>query len=243
MSTPQLKVDSVVYMKPDELVFAAANRIVDMRHVSRLKASMQEENLLHVNPIKINPKREIIDGQHRVTAAMYLKLKAVPCLVVQANVHDAQRLNRNSKNWDLKDFAHYWAQQGKAEYQTFLDFVEQTGLVPSIAVEILGPTHSGRSNSNFRKGIWNIGKADHAYAFMDAIEMFKPYLHEYRRRAFVRAFWKMYNTLGKRYDQQRMLHKVSVVGLRRTVDMHNYLDQLQNAYNYHVKVKERVMFV
>lgn len=169
------KVNTIVRLDPKELVFVAGNRIVDEKHVAKLKADIQQKNLLHINPIKINTKGHIIDGQHRIRASLELGLKSVTCLVVAATIHDAQPLNQHSKNWTGMDFANYWAKQGNKEYQAYLDFVNVSGMHPSVGLEILGTT-GGRDTNNFKKGTFKVRSIDYAYRFCDKLELFKPFL-------------------------------------------------------------------
>lgn len=235
------KVDTIITVDPNELKFDASNRIADERHVARLKSALQEENLLHVNPIKINTKGIIIDGQHRCKAAIELGLKFVTCLVVSASIHDAQRLNQNSKNWNSLDFANYWAKEGKKPYQDFIDFVAITGIVPSVCIEILS-SGGGRHMRNFKKGAFSVPHIETAYRFIDKLEGFKELLpRDYNKRGFIRALWNVVNNKAFHYDHKRMLHKAQVVGLRTAASTEGYLEQLENAYNW--KVRDKVRFV
>lgn len=236
------KVDTVMLLDPQELIFVAGNRIVDERHVGKLKAAISEENLLHINPIKVNHKGEIIDGQHRIRAALELGLKKVTCLIVGATVHDAQRLNQHSKNWSAMDFANYWAKQGKNDYKEYIEFVQITGINPSVGLEILS-TVGGRHMNNFKRGIFRIRSLDYAYRFFDKLELFKPFLpRDYNKRSFIRALWSVHNSKKFQVEYERLLHKLKIVGLRTTSTTENYLVQLEEAYNYKVKQEEKVRF-
>lgn len=52
----------------------AKNRDIDGRHVEKLIASIKTANLLDCEPILVNEKMEVIDGQHRLEAAKSLNL-------------------------------------------------------------------------------------------------------------------------------------------------------------------------
>lgn len=236
------KIDTIMQISPKELKFVSGNRLVDERHVSKLKAAIQEENMLHINPIKINAKGEIIDGQHRTTAAIELGLKTVTCLIVAANVHDAQRLNQHSKNWSGLDFANYWAKQGKKDYADFIDFVHMTGINPSVCLELLSPG-GGRHSLNFKRGIFKIHSLDYSYRFCDKLEIFKEWLpRDYTKRPFIRAMWHIYNNKNFSLDMERLIHKLKLVGLKTTQTTEQYLEQLENAYNWKVRTEEKVRF-
>jgi len=46
-----------------------SNREVNEAHVKALMKSIQENNLLSINPIMVNTEFGVIDGQHRLEAA------------------------------------------------------------------------------------------------------------------------------------------------------------------------------
>lgn len=234
----ELKIGVVVELDPSSLVFNKLNRIPDEKHVAKLKNAIKVRNLLHLKPIEINTKYDIIDGQHRTLAAIELGFKTVPCLVVSGSIHDAQELNQNQKNWSAKDFAHYWSKQGKAEYSEYLEFVGITGLQPSVAHEILDPTHNRPS---FRQGTFKIKSLKFSYLFVDQLEGFKEALHDYRSSPFVRAFFSVFKN-GK-YDHKRMMHKLGLVGIKKASTRERYIEQLDEIYNYKVKAEEKVRFI
>jgi hypothetical protein len=229
-----MKVNTVVDLNPEELKFNQKNRLVDPRHVARIKGAIAKRNLLHINPIKINSKKEIIDGQHRVTAAMDLGLLEVPCLVVNAGVDDAPLLNQHGKNWSGLNFAQYYAANGKKDYQQFLKFVDDTHLKPSTALRLVAKGESYHMG-NFRAGTFRIGDLSKAYAFVQKLEDFRDYLpmnHTspvYLNRAFVFALW-MFIAKTPSYSHAQMLRGLEAKGLRETADQRNYIEQLTAIY-------------
>jgi hypothetical protein len=230
----KMKLGTVIEMEPETLVFNKQNRTVNSKHVARLKNAIAKRNLLHINPIKINSKREIIDGQHRVTAAIELQLKEVPCLVVNASVDEAVLLNQHAKNWSGMDFAHYWASQGKEDYLQFIKFVEDTHLRGSTALKILAKGESFHYG-NFRAGTFRIGNVEKAYQFISYLEDFRdelPVTHtsaSYLNRQFVFALASVIKRIP-RYDHKKMLRGVSRRGLKHTSDQNNYIEQLKKCY-------------
>lgn len=236
---------SIVELEPAELTFLSGNRLVDDVHVNTLANKLKEENLLHLNPIKITPKKGIIDGQHRVKACMILGIKKVPCLVISGTIHHAAKLNQNNKNWSLMDFANYWSKQGKTGYIDFIEFVNLTGLHSSVAMELLMPS-GGRSGARFREGnfVPRSGGVKFAYNFIDKLEAFKEWLpHDYRKKVFVRAVWSLYNSKRIPYDHERMIHKLRITGMTPRATMDAYVEQLEHAYNWKVKPTDRVKFI
>jgi hypothetical protein len=85
----------------------SSNREVDPKHVNKLKAAIEKKNLLHVNPIIVDEKMRVIDGQHRLAAAAALM---VEIFYIEADVDrkDISILNSNQKNWRAIDYINFY---------------------------------------------------------------------------------------------------------------------------------------
>lgn len=243
-----LKTTELTFLESAGIKFTGENRVVDRKHVSKLKASISEENRLHVCPIVVNTKGELIDGQHRLTAAMELGLDKVPCLVVLEHTDAAAAINQNMKNWSGPDFAHYWAKKGLKDYVDFLAFVKRTGTTFSVAISLLtGEMRSERHLVNFKKGLFRIRKVEqgdwitYVERFVARTEEFRPFLKDgYRDRSFILAFWHVFNSTS--YNHEHMMKKVEMVGLTRKATQEDYRQQLEDVYNWKVRVEDKIYF-
>mgnify|MGYP001604126207 FL=1 len=86
----------------------AANAVIKKEHVDRLKASIKLKNMLHLRPILVNSEMEIIDGQHRFTAAKELNVAVFYEMDSSLNEDDMALLNSNSRTWSNSDFVHHF---------------------------------------------------------------------------------------------------------------------------------------
>jgi len=203
---------------------------------------MSEENLLDEAPIIVNENGEILDGQHRVTAALELGYKSVPCLVRSGNLELAQKLNKHTRNWSIMDFAFSYAAQGKKDYQIFLDYKNTWGFGINECLIILSGRHH-QTFPIFRAGNFQVrASIAEAKAVAEAIQEYKNIVpnNGYISRGFVLAFLKVYRTKG--FSQKRMLHKLGMYPLQRCPDSHMYLDALERIYNYRSPKEERIYF-
>jgi len=98
------------------------NRQINKLHVKRLKESMSEEFI--PMPIIVNEKNEIIDGQHRFTAAKELGLDIPFIKVNKLGKNQIHRLNTNSKNWNGKDYLYDYCEMGMSDYIVYRDFID-----------------------------------------------------------------------------------------------------------------------
>ena len=134
-----LEIGKMYRMDPKDLKFLPGNRCIDVSHLNSLKTDMSKENLLDDAPVTINKDRLILDGQHRVAAALSLGIAEVPCRVRNGGLELAQKLNRHTRNWTLMDFATSYAAQGKKDYALFLEFKNRWKFGINETLEILLP--------------------------------------------------------------------------------------------------------
>lgn len=103
------------------------NRNVDFAHVRRLERSMIEQGFLSYQPIICNENGEIIDGQHRVLAAMALNIKPYLEIKKGLSADSIITVNTMSKSWQLSDFVKYYSNKGLSSFQLLYNFMQEQG--------------------------------------------------------------------------------------------------------------------
>lgn len=116
-----------------KFVFHEKNRMVNDAHVNELVRSIKKNNLLFCQPILVNSKYEVIDGQHRLKAAIELDERIYYIIKPGLTIEDAIALNINTKNWGYKDYMDHWIAQGNENYVYFKQYLEKYGLPYSLA--------------------------------------------------------------------------------------------------------------
>ena len=127
------------------------NRKIRLAHVKRLEESLRTKNMLSSNPILVNENMEVIDGQHRLKAAMNLSLEVFYCVLKNSEAHDIILLNSVKESWSTADYVNYHANQGNLNYLKFQRFAEKSG----VALEVLKSAVFGSStkiNHEFKQG-------------------------------------------------------------------------------------------
>jgi len=84
------------------------NRDKKRKHIESVKKMLIKDNLLHLHPILVNEKMEVIDGQHRLEAARELN---VPVFFIKSDVSYEHILNSNllQKKASLADVIKFYA--------------------------------------------------------------------------------------------------------------------------------------
>jgi hypothetical protein len=97
------------------------NRTIKEPHVNRIMESMKVQEL--TNPIIVNEKMEIVDGQHRFEALRRLG-KPITYMVVKGyDEEQVRRYNINTKNWSLNDYHEHFVKRGDKWYIALRDFM------------------------------------------------------------------------------------------------------------------------
>lgn len=90
------------------------NRDKNKKHIRGIKNILEKENLLHLHPILVNNKMEVIDGQHRLEAARELGLEI---FYIQSDISYDHILNSNliQKKMSLCDVIKFYSVKDKIE--------------------------------------------------------------------------------------------------------------------------------
>jgi len=168
-----------------------ANRTINEDHVKSLARSLEENNLLAVNPIIVDDNLQVIDGQHRLAAAKRLGIP-VYYVVIRADElksEDAiRKLNAYQRTWTFVDFAKSWANKGKEDYKVLIAFSEGSGMTYPLAAALLGG-NSGKQRTLFRRGDFKARDIEFATRVAEKWRVMKEYVPENARNrgAFLSA--------------------------------------------------------
>lgn len=231
------------------------NREVHAAHVQNLVVAIERKNLLKHFPLLINEKDEVIDGQHRLAAAMELGVEIYYDVVPGLVIEDVMEINTNSRGWTIYDFINSWAKLDKPDYVELKAFIEQYGLIASVAGQLLhGWNQSaqvalkngqriisggGRISESIRTGKFTVNTPKRARQVAELLQEVAPFCDFPAKSSysFVSAVRLMFNVPG--FDPERLISKLrnnSLVVTRRVSDKY-YLLELEEFYNFHVKTE------
>lgn len=106
------------------------NREKNKKQVQNLKEIISQENRLHLHPILVNEKMEVIDGQHRLEAAMQL---GVPVFYIKSDLGYDHILFSNlwQRKLALDDVIKYYARKDKIpSYIQVYDYLKTMDIKP-----------------------------------------------------------------------------------------------------------------
>lgn len=225
----------------DQFKFIEANREQARGHIENIKKAFEEYgNLTKVQPILVNEKFEIIDGQHRFVACRDLGEPIYYTQVEGLNVEDARSMNILHKGWGPLDYAKSYATQGDPNYQKYLNLREDYGFGHMTTLfYALGSIPKG-TGKVFRSGEFVIPDEVSARERLDKLAEVGTIVPFITDEKFTRAFIQVIITEG--YDHKRMLRKLKlhqhIVERKGTIE--DYLRMLEDVYNFQMPPENRL---
>ena len=207
------------------------NRAVNKLHLNRLIESINNDDLTHAVPIVVNEQFEIIDGQHRFDACLFLN-KPIYYIIVQGSLKEVQILNQNSKNWKSEDYIEGYCDLNMPEYIWLNAFMKENKFSAEIAALISTKNNSGNISMFIKSGNLKISNREQA-------NIRANYFHQYRKLfdgAYTRRFLEAVIVADKidGFSHDKMLQKLSYQSdkLRNCTTSRAYLAMLEEIYNY-----------
>jgi hypothetical protein len=243
-----------VYKTNDLSIFKqiGGNRVANPQHIKRLKASINENGML-CNPILVNEKMEVIDGQHRLLASQEANSFIYYIILNGYSLRQVHTLNLNQKNWNKKDFMDGYAEMGLESYiklQKFIEvntdftFMDCIAMCSNLSVagginfsKITTKGEVGKQKEVFVEGTW-VGK-DFILAqeWAEKLRLIKPYYNGYNKTTFVGTMLGLFSNAI--FDYSEFMHKVRLQP-KALVDCANREQQrllIEEIYNYRSRNK------
>jgi len=157
-----------------------SNREIDEKHVAQLVKSIQQRNLLHINPILVDSKMRIIDGQHRVEAARILKTDIYYIVSDDVDRTDISKLNSNQKNWNAMDYITFHTVEGNPEFLKLSKFISTyPDLKVSVVITIISSKFT-RNTAAVKEGILDVENINFGHQVAQALAVLnQKYQHEF----------------------------------------------------------------
>ena len=208
------------------------NRELNFLHLKRLTSSVKEMDLLHANPILVNEKFEIIDGQHRFNVCQELKKPIYFLMVKGLGLTEIQILNANSKNWKMEDYVDGYCSMGMQQYCEFKKYVETTDLGISLLLALLCGSDNSDYTSDLKTGKLKLTHKNRALIILQWLKDWSEYYDGCKRRSFVLALVQLYSIKGYNHDKMMQKIKYQSAKLVDSLNTKTYLALLEEIYNF-----------
>lgn len=253
--TQKAKLIAGVYETEDYSIFKELenNRDVTVARVNKLVASFSQKEIL--NPIVVNEKMEIVDGQGRYEALKTLG-RTIKFIVVQgADVDDCRRMNAYNSKWTSTDFITSYANAGNENYINLLECQKQCKFPIGRILALCG-IKTKHIHDDYTVNSWStnsISLGELIFTESDkqkAIKLVAMTKEIYQALAltgkggekFYDALHKIFKTEG--YDHKRMIEKCKKCRSSFCVmaNLPDMLKEFSRVYNWKIQPNNRIYF-
>jgi|LakMenEpi03Aug12_release.lakeMendotaPanAssembly.Ray.scaffolds.fasta_scaffold738256_1 hypothetical protein len=241
-----------VYKTNDLLIFKPidGNRVPNLQHIKRLSDSIRIYGM-KCNPILVNEKMEVIDGQHRLMAAKESKSFVYYIIVDGYSLNEVHTLNLNQKNWAKKDFMEGYANMGIESYIKLSKFIEKNDDFGfSDCVSMCSNRSGGQTKDKsyiikpelskqelFEDGTWRGKDFELAQDWANKIRMVQTYYSGYNRSTFVGTMIGLLQNIN--FDFNEFMHKLRLqpTALVDCANREQYRTLIEDIYNWRSRQK------
>lgn len=226
-----------------EFKFRKDNRDIIPKHVKDLMVKMKEHGWLAGSYVVVNGKGEIIDGQHRVKAAIETKTPIRYIVEENTGKDELLALNRDQKNWTLKDYIDIHIKHGNENYVILRNFMYNfSDFNPSDCISLLLNNSGSINRSTFENGGFKVKDVNKATEWALKIRSLSPYFDGYNKNGFIRAILRLFVSKPHVFDFDEFLHKLQLRPRALVVcgNTHQYIALIEEIYNFHRKNNEKV---
>src|SRR5882672_6062386 len=118
-----------------------------------LQESIQNDgNYLAFNPIIVNERMEVIDGQHRLKVAKALSLPVYYIVAKGLKLNETRVQNSQKRNWTSADYLNAFIAQGDREVMELAEFMKEYKFSIAIAIRLLTQSRSNKEMREFKVG-------------------------------------------------------------------------------------------
>lgn len=197
------------------------------------------------NPIIVNEKMEIIDGQGRFEALKELNLPIEYVVAKGADISTCIALNVKQKNWSSNDYIECYAQNGNYNYIKLKELLETYKLEQQAVAMMAGRLITdGSKNQSIKNGTFEITDEQNLYKRMEFLKESLNLIPKNcgRRRSWVKVIKMIF--YSKLIDNDIFLEKLKKYNSLVTpcVNSKQVIECFEKIYNYNSK-KEKVYFL
>jgi len=225
--------------------FRNDNRVIKPNHVKYLVKKMTEKGWLKTSTVVINGNGDVIDGQHRVKAAIEVGIPIRFRVERGAGIDEITEMNTGQRNWSPFDHLHKFVARGNDNYIKFDNFIKEfpTFKITECAM-FLNNSNSSVDRRVFEEGRWVCKSVNIARTWANNVLSLKPYFEKYYNKSiFVRAVIKIMSN-KKEFVFEEFLHKVKLrpTKLVPCGTVEQYVELIEDIYNYRRSEKVNLRF-
>lgn len=228
---------NTVYRTTDYSLFKRleGNRSVLQMRVKRITASIKKVGWIQ-NPVIVNEKMEVIEGQGRLEALKTLGMPVDYIIVPGIGLNECVALNANTTNWSVLDYVQSYAEIGNLSYIYLLQLIKSYGKKVNLSVILNAAT--GRittENKVIREGGFECTTEmyNNAIKLLDYLTLYKKIFDHIGGNKDLYFYAIAFCYQHPKVDNEKLLKKVeqNALDLMPIAKMKQALEVIEEIYN------------
>lgn len=228
----------------DQFTDITANREVNQLHVKRLTEAIRQQNLLHLNPIIVTSKMEVVDGQHRLESARALKVPIYYMVDDHISKADIARLNSNKKNWGPMDYINYYTIEGNPDFMKLSHLiVDYPNIRPTTLIQMVSSNPANRQ-LDYKEGHLDMSCEETAREVLHLADKLRNMRYDFAYDGRMMLALRHCIDTGL-FDKMRFLTKIENdrMAFYKVARMSDYIKLIEEIYNRGLHSSNRVRFI
>lgn len=245
------KTNFVVYITDEYNIFRKldGNRRVETSRVKKIKHSIENIGLI-VNPILVNEKYEVVEGQGRLESCIELNIPVYYIKVPGIGLAECMYMNSFNSNWKDKDHILSFADQGDINYINLKNLIQEYGKkidMRTITNSFLPPGTPKVFSEHIKKGVYKCSEKQYEKArkVLDFLMKFTDVYEEVkgRKELFYSALKFVYYHpyIDNDYFVERI--HANLAKLKTPTSTEDAICIFESAYNYKTPNSKKAYFV
>lgn len=223
------------------------NREINRKFLTKLVVSIGDDNMLDLNPIIVNEKMQVLDGQHRLLACKKLGIPVSYIVAKNGGIRQVRMFNSNARIWGMKNYLASYVDLGEPEYLKVQTFIDKTGLSLGVSLMLLNGNRSRTKNEDslikrFKEGDFKADQEEYAYDFYKKLIAISKYCESdsvWKDRDFVTALGLVYKSgISHKELMEKLERSQRIPGLKLR---RQYIRLLEDILSYHRKSPVRLV--
>lgn len=255
-----------IFFTEDLTIFKkiSQNRNTTESHVKKLCEAMSRKNLTIDIPILVTKNYEILDGQHRLEAAIILGIPIYFQFAEKAEIEDVPMINSINKKWTPVEYMNKYIEQGNFNYIKFNEFMQKNNIKSiNIAKKLILNRNQFKQKTYFDNNGWvkkegvcslnncfDFNNGNFLYPIDDSfaykkIQMLKDLsIITISNNCFEGSLIIALDCLldNEKYDHNYMKEKIKLEKVGGYSNARELVEKFEKCYNYHLKFENHVIF-
>ena len=225
------------------------NRGVDEKRIRGLVSSIKKIGWIS-NPIIVNDKMEVVDGQGRLEALKRLGLPVEYHIVKNASLNECRTMNTHNSAWKINDYVESYAQSGLEQYKRVLQLMKYYNVSLETILIAADKIADGRRYDIIRDGGLEFTNDDFVIVsrrmniYKDYYPAFEKFGGQRRTKEKVIFYLIKYSESHEEYDHKKMIEVLTNCDPQKVFSQNfeRLLESVQDAWNYNRRKKSNRMF-